>query len=145
MAISSYKTFLMSSSDGESAWQKVIDIKDYGDLGGPPEQLETTTLSDKMQTFINGIQKLDALTFTANYTKEDYTKLNGMAGKSGHYAVWFGGADGVGTAAPTPSGDQGKFKFDGELSVYVTGKGVNEVVEMVITIAPSSPIVLDEP
>ncbi len=37
--------------------------------------LETTTLSDKMQTYIPGIQSLDSLEFTANYTLEEYKKL----------------------------------------------------------------------
>ncbi len=39
-----------------------------------------------------------------------------------------------------PDGSNGKFAFDGELSVYPVGGGVNEVVGMNITIAPSSPI-----
>lgn len=51
-----------------------------------------------------------------------------------------------GLAAPramaliTPDGSNGKFSFDGELSVYPVGGGVNEVVNMNITIAPSTPI-----
>lgn len=40
----------------------------------------------------------------------------------------------------TPDGSNGKFSFDGELSVYPVGGGVNEVVNMNITIAPSTPI-----
>ena len=39
-----------------------------------------------------------------------------------------------------PDGSDGKFNFTGLLSVFVVGGGVNEVVEMTITIAPSSPI-----
>lgn len=50
MAISTYKIFLMKK--GESAYEKLIDIKEFPDLGGAPEMLETTTLSDKMQTYI---------------------------------------------------------------------------------------------
>ena len=72
-AISTYKTYLHYKS-GDS-YEKLIDIKDFPDLGGEPEMLETTTLSDKMQTYIPGIQSLDALTFTCNYTKEEYAKL----------------------------------------------------------------------
>ena len=37
----------------------------------------------------------------------------------------------------------GKFKFSGALSVYANGGGTNEVVEMTITIAPSTPISMD--
>lgn len=132
MAISSYKVFLMK--DGE----KLIDIKDFPDLGGAPEMLETTTLSDKMQTYIHGIQSLDALQFTCNYTKDDYETLQELEGKDNKYAVWFGGTEESGTL--TPTGEHGKFSFSGSLSVWVTGKGVNEVVDMLISIAPSTPI-----
>lgn len=142
MAISTYKVFLMESTDGETTWTKVIDIKDFPDLGGTPEMLETTTLSDGMQTYIPGIQSLDALEFTSNYTLEDYKKLKGMKGTEKHFAVWFGGTESSDTV--TPTGTDGKFKFKGQLSVYLVGGGVNEVVDMKISIAPSTPITMVE-
>lgn len=142
MAISTYKVFLMESTDGETTWTKVIDIKDFPDLGGTPEMLETTTLSDGMQTYIPGIQSLDALEFTSNYTLEDYKKLKGMKGTEKHFAVWFGGTESGDTV--TPTGTDGKFKFKGQLSVYPVGGGVNEVVDMKISIAPSTPITMAE-
>lgn len=142
MAISTYKVFLMESTDGKTTWTKVIDIKDFPDLGGTPEMLETTTLSDGMQTYIPGIQSLDALEFTANYNLEDYKKLKGMKGTEKHFAVWFGGTESGDTV--TPTGTDGKFKFKGQLSVYPVGGGVNEVVDMKISIAPSTPITMAE-
>jgi hypothetical protein len=141
MAISTYKVFLMTSTDG-SQYEKLIDIKDFPDLGGAPEMLETTTLSDSMQTYIAGIQSLDALEFTANYTKADYDKLKELEGKEGYYAVWFGGT--VAGSTVTPTGADGKFEFKGQLSAFPTGGGVNEVVGMTITIAPSTPITIGE-
>lgn len=141
MAISTYKIFLMSSTDG-AVYEKLIDIKSFPDLGGAPEMLETTTLSDAMQTYIPGIQSLDALEFEANYTKADYTKLKALEGKEQQYAVWFGGT-GEGETL-TPTGSDGKFKFKGKLSVYPVGSGVNEVVNMNINIAPSTSITLDD-
>lgn len=141
MAISTYKIFLMSSTDG-TKYEKLIDIKSFPDLGGAPEMLETTTLSDAMQTYIPGIQSLDALEFEANYTKEDFAKLKALEGKEQQYAVWFGGT-GEGETL-TPTGSDGKFKFKGQLSVYPVGSGVNEVVNMNINIAPSTPITLDD-
>lgn len=141
MAISTYKIFLMSSTDG-STYEKLIDIKSFPDLGGAPEMLETTTLSDAMQTYIPGIQSLDALEFEANYTKDDFAKLKALEGKEQQYAVWFGGT-GEGETL-TPTGSDGKFKFKGQLSVYPVGGGVNEVVNMNINIAPSTPITLDD-
>lgn len=142
MAISTYKIFLMKKASTGDAYEKVIDIKDFPDLGGAPEMLETTTLSDKMQTYIPGIQSLDALEFTANYTKEDFTKLKALEGKEESYAVWFGGTESGGVL--TPTGSDGKFKFKGQLSTFPVGGGVNEVVDMTVTIAPSTPITVAE-
>lgn len=140
MAISTYKVFLMKKT--EDAYEKLIDIKDFPDLGGAPEMLETTTLSDRMQTYIPGIQSLDALAFTANYTKEDFTKLKALEGVENDYAVWFGGTEAAGVV--TPTGTDGKFEFTGQLSAYPVGGGVNEVVDMNVTIAPSTPITMAE-
>ena len=131
MAISTYKIFLMKKST--SAYEKLIDIKEFPDLGGAPEMLETTTLSDNMQTYIPGVQSLDALEFTANYTKGDFTKLKALEGQETDFAVWFGGTVEGGTL--TPTGSDGKFEFKGQLSVFPVGGGVNEVVDMTVTIA----------
>ena len=128
MAISTYGIFLMHKGEG-SDYTKLVDIKDFPDLGGAPEMLETTTLSDAMQTYIEGIQSAEALEFTANYTKEDYTKCNALKGKKESYAVYFG-----------EEGTNGKFSFDGYLSARVNGGGVNEVVGMTISIAPATAI-----
>ena len=142
MAISTYKVFLMHKGASESAYTKLIDIKEFPDLGGDPEMLETTTLSDKMQTYIAGIQSLDGLSFTANYDLTDYKALKALDGKNEKYAVWFGGTESGGVL--TPTGSDGKFSFDGQLTAYPTGGGVNEVVDIGITIAPSTPIQLEE-
>ena len=136
MAISTYKVFLMKKSG--TSYTKVVDIKDFPDLGGSPELLETTTLSDGIQTFIPGIQQLDSFDFTANYTKSDYTTIKSMEGSTYTFAVWFGATVSGGVA--TPTGTDGKFEFDGQLSVFPVGGGVNEVVDMTITIAPSTVI-----
>lgn len=142
MAISTYRVFLMHKGSSESAYTKLIDIKEFPDLGGDPEMLETTTLSDKMQTYIAGIQSLDGLSFTANYDLTDYKALKALEGKNEKYAVWFGGTESGGVL--TPTGSDGKFSFDGQLTAYPTGGGVNEVVDIGITIAPSTPIQFEE-
>lgn len=139
MAISTYKIFLMHKD--ASDWQKLIDIKEFPDLGGTPEMLETTTLTDRMQTYIPGIQSLDAMEFSSNYTLEEYKKLKALEGKEKEYAVWFGGTESGEDV--TPTGAEGKFKFKGQLSVFPVGGGVNEVVGMTITIAPSTPIIME--
>ena len=130
MAISTHGISLMYKASGDT-FEKLIDIKDFPDLGGAPEMLETTTLSDNMQTYIPGIQSLDALEFTANYTLADFQKIKAMEGTETDFAVWFG-AEGV----------NGKFEFKGQISAFPTGGGVNEVVGMTISIAPSTPITI---
>jgi hypothetical protein len=132
MAISTYGISLMYKAEG-STYTKLIDIKDFPDLGGTPEMLETTTLSDNMQTYIPGIQSLDALEFTANYTLADFKKIKAMEGTDTAFAVWFG-----------TEGADGKFEFNGQISAFPVGGGVNEVVSMTISIAPSTPITMAE-
>ena len=138
MARSTYLTFLMYKASASADYTKLVDIKEFPDLGGDPEMLQTTTLTDNMHTYIPGIQSLEGLSFTANYTKSEYTSLKALEGVEKSYAVWFGGT--VSGANVTPTGSDGKFEFDGQLVVYPTGGGVNEVVDMNISIAPSTPI-----
>lgn len=142
MAISSYKTFLMKK--GASDYEKLIDIKNYPDLGGTPETLDTTTLSDKMRTHIPGIQDASTMEFECNYTKEDFAKVDALAsaGDELELAVWFGGTEESGVV--TPTGSEGKFTFKGFVTVYVTGGGVNEVVGMKVVVTPSTVIAAAE-
>ena len=137
MATSSYKSFLMYKKSGET-YEKLVDIKDYPDIGGSPETLETTTLSDGMQTYINGIQSSEAMEFTINYDSGTYDTIDALADTETDFAIWFGGTEAAGVV--TPTGSEGKFEFKGFISIRVSGKGVNEVREAVISIAPSTVI-----
>jgi hypothetical protein len=120
---------------GTSDYEKLIDVTEVPDLGTSPELLDTTTLSDGMRTFIMGIHGSEGLEFSANYDKADFTKLKALEYKTEKYAIWFGaGEDGE------PDGHEGKFSFDGQLSVRATAGGVNQVRGMQVTIAPSTEI-----
>ena len=137
-ATSTYMTFLMhrkAAADGDAAadYEKLIDITEFPDLGTDPEMLETTTLSDRMQTFILGIQGNEAMNFNTNYDHDGYLALKALERKNEGYAVWFGGTENA-DGTVTPTGTEGKFFFDGQLSVRVTGGGVG------ITIAPTTVI-----
>lgn len=139
MAISTYKVFLMKGTgSGTLTYSKLIDIKSFPNLGGAPENLETTTLSDKARTYIPGIQEQESMEFTANYTLADYNTLAALEGTDQHLSVWFGGTESGGVV--TPDGSDGKFDFDGRISVSIPGGGVNEVVDMTITVTPTTPI-----
>lgn len=141
---SSKWTFLMYKASASADWAKLVDIKDYSDLGGEREMLETTTLTDDMQHFIPGIIMLDNgnVQFTCNYILSDYQTLKGLEEVEHEYAVWLGGTKGA-TGDVTPNGDDGKFLITGILSVRIVGKGVNEVREMQVSIAPSEDITMD--
>ena len=140
MAISTYKTYLMYKPT--SSWQLMCPIKDFPDLGGAPEMLETTTLSDGSRTYILGLQEQEAMEFTANYDYETYQDLvNESEGGIMDMRICFGSTTSTGANPTTTYGTEGYFQFKGSYSMSVVGGGVNEVVDMKITIAPSTPLI----
>ena len=133
MAISSYKAFLMHGTGTTTlTWAKLVDIKDFPDLGAAPEPIETTTLSDPARTYIPGIENTEQKTFTCNYTAADYATLVALKGEEQNVAIWFGGTEAGGVA--TPDGSNGKFEGKGYIDVFVAGASVNEVVNMTVTL-----------
>lgn len=125
MAINTYGiTLKWGTSDAAVA--KVVDIKDFPDLVGEPEMLETTTLSDAQVTNIPGIKGSDMLTFTCNYTSADYAKVEADAETPLFYVLEFS--------------DGSKFSWQGQHTCGMPGKGVNEVVEFTINIAASTAV-----
>lgn len=125
MAISTYGIELKWGTSAEAV-EKVVDIKDFPDLIGDPEMLETTTLSDGQVTNIPGIKGADMLTFTCNYTSADFAAVNDEANKPLFYELAFS--------------DGSKFTWQGQHTCGLPGKGVNEVVDFTINIAASSPV-----
>lgn len=127
-AVSTINTVL-KAGEAKASLAQLCKIKSYPDLGGSPEQIETTDLEDTMQTFVDGVQSVDTMEFTANYTKEAHEKVLESAGTEQKYQLEFGdaGADGI-------------FSWSGTHSVRVSGGEVNGVREMVITCTPSSKI-----
>jgi hypothetical protein len=141
MARSSYKTFLMYKKTSSATFEKLIDIRNYPNLGGEPEMLDTTTLSDGITTQIPGIQSGDAMTFTALYDLSEYKRLKELEGTEYEFAVWFGATGSGSTLVPT--GEDGKWKFKGQMVVFPTGAESNTVAEMEISIARSGEIEFD--
>jgi hypothetical protein len=131
MAISTQGVTLYSDTttiSGSSA--KLVDIKDFPELIGTPNALEATTLTDTQQTYINGIKQASVLEFTANYTEDDYDAILAKCATDTYFCLAFG----------TFAVNEGLFTFQGELSVSVLGAGVDGVVEMKISIAPSTAV-----
>lgn len=139
MAKSTIGTFLMVKSS--STYEKLIDIKDYPDLGGTPERIQSTTLSNKQHTYEHGVEDIGEMQVTANYEPADYDKVKALDDGAEHdFAFWFGGEDAE-DGTITPTGADGKFEFKGKLTVYVAGGGVNEVRNMMISLTNSTDIV----
>ena len=125
MAINTYGITLKWGTSAEAV-EKVVDIKDFPDLIGEPELLETTTLSDAQVTNIPGIRGSDLLTFTCNYTSADFAKVKAEEAKALYYVLEFS--------------DGSAFNWQGQHTCGLPGKGVNEVVDFTINIAVSSAV-----
>jgi hypothetical protein len=128
MAINTYGVTLKWGESADAV-EKVIDIKDFPDLISDPELLETTTLSDAQVTNIPGIKGSDMLTFTYNFTKEDFAKVEADANKPLCYALEFS--------------DGSKFTWEGQHTSGLPGKGVNEVIEATVNIAASTAVAFE--
>lgn len=134
MAINTYASYLMHSSDG-TTYSKLLDIKDYPDIIDPPENLDATSLSDSMRVYIPGIKDTGgAIEFTANYTATDFAAVQALEGTEGYFAIWFG------ENAGTPDGHDGKFSFKGYPYASKKGGGVNEVSDMTVGIIVSTEV-----
>ena len=126
--LSTINTILKAGTTA-SALTQLCKIKTYPQLGGEPEQIETTDLEDVMQTFVPGVQQVESMQFTANFDKEKYTAISESAGTEQFYQLEFGaaGADGI-------------FSWKGQHSVFVNEGEVNGAREMTITVTPSTVI-----
>lgn len=136
-ATSTINTFLMkydgltakpTSADAAKA-AKLVDIKSVPAMGGEPDTLETTTLSDSIATNILGVQSNEMKSFTANYIPADFKKLKALEGTEAWFAVFLG-ADSDGN----PDGHDGIFAWKGSLTVALNEGDVNAVREMTVYI-----------
>ena len=121
MAISTYG---VSLKYGESAPQTAIAIKDFPSLLGKRSSLETTTLQDDAQTFISGIRsQSESFDFTANYDPAVYSALNNLDGDQS-WSLSFS--------------DGSNYTWKGSVSVSINEGSVDAVVEMTISVTPST-------
>lgn len=121
MAISSYNTTLKY---GESTATTPIAIKDFPEILGSRSALETTTLSDDAQTYIPGIrQQAESFDFTANFDASVMDTINKLT-KAQKCELAFS--------------DGSKFTWDGYMSARINEGSVDSVLEMTISITPTS-------
>lgn len=139
MAISSFKSYLMTSATKTGTFTKLIDTKQGPDLGSAPEPIEVTTQSDPARVYIPGIENTDQQSYTANYTLADYTAIKALKGQELYISRWLGATYAAGVY--TPSGSDGKFTGKGYIDVYVNGNGINDPTEMTVVVTLTEPMV----
>ena len=137
MAISSYNVVLKTSTTASGTYTKLVDIKDFPDLGSAPDTIEVTTLSDKMKRYVQGLQDTGSFEFTYNYTKDDFAKIAALDDNATHYFELDFGNDGA--------GGEGSFYFAGQVSTYVSGAGTGAVVEAKIIVTCDSEVKTTKP
>ena len=121
MALSTYNTTLKY---GETTADTEIIIKDFPSLLGKRSSLETTTLKDDAQTFIPGIrQQEESFDFTANYDKTVLAAINALTDVQ---------------KCELEFSDGSKYAWDGYLSASVNEGAVDAVLEMTISISPTT-------
>ena len=117
MAISSYNTKLKIGSAS-------YDIKDFPEILGQSSALETTTLSDDAQTYIQGIrQTSENFPFLMNYDATQFDALNKLTGAQ---------------ECELAFSDGSKFTWSGYVSVSINEGSVDAVLEMTVYVSPST-------
>ena len=117
MAISSYNTKLKIAT-------KSYDIKDFPAILGERSALEITTLSDYAQRYIQGIrQQSETFPFLANYDATVYAELNALSGEQ---------------ECELTFSDGSKFTWEGYVSASINEGSVDAVLEMTISVTPST-------
>ena len=121
MAISTYGVTLKY---GATSADTAVIIKDFPSLLGKRSALETTTLSDDAQTFIPGIrQQSETFDFTANYDATVLETINALTAVQ---------------KCELAFSDGSKFTWEGYISGSVNEGAVDAVVEMTISITPTT-------
>lgn len=117
-----------------TVWSRLAEIKDFPDLQGIMEGIDKTTTFNTEYTYHDGIKTNEQKSFTCNYNESDFNAIHSLEGVEIPIAIWFGiTTDGYNT----PDGSLGKFVGRGYVNVYINGEGVNEVVDMTVTVTLS--------
>ena len=121
MAISTFGVSLKYGSDSPTT---ELRVKDFPSLLGRRSSLETTDLLSDAQTFIPGVrQQSESFDFLANYDPTVYAAINGLKD--------------VQKCSLTFSDGSG-YTWDGYISASVNEGSVDAVLEMTISITPST-------
>jgi len=115
IAMLTNKTFLLhgtADEGGEMTFTKFVDITKYPQLGGEPEQVEVTTLSDTKKRYISGLEDTQKMEFGANYTVAAYKKVYDLqiAGTVEKWRLAFGDEE----------GSDGLWEWEGRINAFIS-------------------------
>lgn len=117
-------TYNVEFKYGATTADKTVKIKNFPAILAPKSAIETTCLSDEARTYILGIRETpERFDFGANWDKEVFDDINKLTAVQKCEVSFPDGA---------------KFTWDGYISAANNEGGVNEVLEMTISVTPST-------
>ena len=138
--ITTIHSYLMVDEAGSGSWTKLCDIRSFPEIGGSPNEIDTTTMSDEEETAVAGIRKRpSASTFDARFTIDMWKKIKGYGDTTKDFAIWFGA-----NAQKEPDGHFCKFKGKGTANVSLKSGAIDAIVEASVALTMSTPFELDE-
>lgn len=130
---------LQYSATESGTFTKLNGLFEFPDLGGEPDQIDVTNLSDSSFKYIHGLKDYGSLTFGFIYdgmgSTSNYKILRDLE-EAGATIYW--------KVVIPAAGDQGAtgitFSFTGVPAVYMSGTGVNSRLEFQLSVALDSDI-----
>ena len=130
---------LQYSATESGTFAKLNGLFEFPDLGGEPDQIDVTNLSDSSFKYIHGLKDYGSLTFGFIYdgmgSGSNYKILRDLE-EAGATIYW--------KVVIPAAGDQGAtgitFSFTGVPAVYMSGTGVNSRLEFQLSVALDSDI-----
>lgn len=130
---------LQYSATNGGTYTKLNGLFEFPDLGGEPDQIDVTNLSDSSFKYIHGLKDYGSLTFGFIYdgmgSSSNYKILRDLE-EDGATIYW--------KVVIPAAADQGAtgiaFTFSGVPAVYMSGTGVNSRLEFQLSVALDSDI-----
>lgn len=124
---------LKYGESAEAVTNLIPELKEVPELGTEPEKVENTTLADKVKIYEQGIGDAGELEYKLKYLNKD---TNSTYRKMRKYME-----DGKVVFFEQAYPDGTKVKFSGQVSVKISGGGVNAVIETTLKITLRSELV----
>ena len=160
MATLTAGTFLMTGGNAETAYEKLVDISEYPDLGSSVDTQDVTTLSDACHKYIDALPDPGgSIEFNGFLNKIDYDAVQAIAGVEQNFVIAFGGSPtaadatvlepdtikglpgGALTITPKTGSTAATFlaiSFKGKIRVRLTGAGSDAARPVTYTVVPTT-------